>query len=235
MNPKLKQYLPYAIIAILVLLLILNKCANDNQDQHNVSQAVSQNHIENLQAALSVLESKEIGYKAANDSLVLINSALSRQLTTNRAKLAQIALNYEKERQRIKALPNDSAASLFLDRSDCSECEVLQYDSAYLIPIESIQFYNLMAVDFDQQVAVNGNLIKENKIYQLQVKNLNSIIDNDETRIGNLKDQVNNYQQIISEKDKQLQAEHKKLKKQRFKTVLTGIAGAALAGFAFAL
>ena len=48
MNQKLKQYLPYAIIALLILLLVLNKCASNKQDQQNISSAVSQNQIENL-------------------------------------------------------------------------------------------------------------------------------------------------------------------------------------------
>mgnify|MGYP000977402892 CR=1 FL=1 len=235
MNQKLKQYLPYAIIALLILLLVLNKCASNKQDQQNISSAVSQNQIENLQSALAVLENKETAYRLTQDSLLSINASLNKQLITNRGKLAQIALNYEIERQKVKELPNDSAAALFLDRADCYEFPVMQYDSNYLIPIEPIRFYNTLAIDFDEQVAVNGNLMKENKIYMLQVKNLNRIIDNKETRINDLNEIVKNHKLIEIEKDKQIQAEHKKYKQQRVKTFLTGAGGLIMFGAALAL
>ena len=235
MNPKLKQYLPYAVIALLILLLVLNKCASNKQDQQNISSAVSQNQIENLQSALAVLENKETAYRLTQDSLLSINASLNKQLITNRGKLAQIALNYEIERQKVKELPNDSAAALFLDRADCYEFPVMQYDSNYLIPIEPIRFYNTLAIDFDEQVAVSGNLMKENKIYMLQVKNLNRIIDNKETRINDLNEIVKNHKLIEIEKDKQIQAEHKKYKQQRVKTFLTGAGGLIMFGAALAL
>ena len=235
MNPKLKQYLPYAVIALLILLLVLNKCASNKQDQQNISSAVSQNQIENLQSALAVLENKETAYRLTQDSLLSINASLNKQLITNRGKLAQIALNYEIERQKVKELPNDSAAALFLDRADCYEFPVMQYDSNYLIPIEPIRFYNTLAIDFDEQVAVSGNLMKENKIYMLQVKNLNRIIDNKETRINDLNEIVKNHKLIEIEKDKQIQSEHKKYKQQRVKTFLTGAGGLILFGAALAL
>ena len=235
MNPKLKQYLPYAVIALLILLLVLNKCASNKQDQQNISSAVSQNQIENLQSALAVLENKETAYRLTQDSLLSINASLNKQLITNRGKLAQIALNYEIERQKVKELPNDSAAALFLDRADCYEFPVMQYDSNYLIPIEPIRFYNTLAIDFDEQVAVNGNLMKENKIYMLQVKNLNRIIDNKETRINDLNEIVKNHKLIEIEKDKQIQSEHKKYRQQRVKTFLTGAGGLIMFGAALAL
>lgn len=235
MNPKLKQYLPYAVIALLILLLVLNKCASNKQDQQNISSAVSQNQIENLQSALAVLENKETAYRLTQDSLLSINASLNKQLITNRGKLAQIALNYEIERQKVKELPNDSAAALFLDRADCYEFPVMQYDSNYLIPIEPIRFYNTLAIDFDEQVAVSGNLMKENKIYMLQVKNLNRIIDNKETRINDLNEIVKNHKLIEIEKDKQIQSEHKKYKQQRVKTFLTGAGGLIMFGAALAL
>jgi len=201
------------ILALLIYILVARGC--DSTTDQDVISAVAQNQIENLQANVVDLENQNTGYHAVQDSLLKFNRALSSLLVKERKKYAVIEAKYSEEKQRIKELPNDSAAALFLDRADCSEFPVMLYDSTYLIPIEPIRFYNLLAVDFDQAKETNIVQKKELIIQAVQINSLIKISDNKSDQIIALNKLVDTHKLVIAEKDKQLAATQKKMKVQK--------------------
>ena len=172
-----KQNIIIAVLVLTVIILVISKCSTSKQADQNTISEVAQNRIDNLESNITALENQNLGYHSVQDSLVLINKGLNKEIYKERTKYAQIALKYDREKQRVKELTNDSAAGLFLDRADCSEFPVLKYDTDYIIPIEPIRFYNLLAVDFDK---LNEDYIvcrNETRIQQVQIKTLESLND----------------------------------------------------------
>jgi hypothetical protein len=235
MKTDIKSILLYAAIAVLLILLFISRCSRSKQDQESSVSQVAQNRIENLEANIAKLEGREIVYRTSQDSMIRINEALNRLLIQNRAKYAVIALNYEKEKQRVKDLPDDTAVGLFLDRADCGEVQIKKYDDDYLISIEPVRFYNDLAVGFDEQISINKNLRTETRIYTVKIKTLDEIISGKEMHISDLNAKIEAFKSIESEKDKQIVAEQKKIKQQKVKTYLVGAGGLILFGAALAL
>lgn len=219
------KYLPYILIFVLLFLLIINKCATNRQQSADIGISVSENQIENLNQTVKILEAREVGYSNTVDSMMRINSALNRRIIENRNKLIDINKLYEKELTRVQQLPDDSAVGLFLDTSDCPDCEIIKYDSGYIVPLESIQFYNLMAVDFDNLKMVNRNNEEDIIILNTKCKNNDFTISAQETLNKALRDDITANKGIIAEKDKQVNMWAKKYQKQRIKTVLIGVGG----------
>jgi len=227
--PNKKETLVLTVIVILAaLLLFVSQCSRTKQEVATNNDQIAQNRIEALQDNIALLEKREIAYVAAQDSMSRINAALNRLIAQKDAKYAHIASIAAEEKNRVRELPDDSAAGLFLDRADCSEFPVLAYDSNYIIPIEPIRFYNLMAVDFDELKAIHHNLQDQYSIRVLQVRNLNGIIDKQSQRIDNLSEAINEKDGIIIQKDKQIVSGKKLLKQQKIKTFTAGAAGILL-------
>lgn len=225
-----RQMILIASIAILtfIVLLIINKCSTSKQADQNTISAVAQNIIDAKNSNIAILQKQNLSIRQAQDSLLLINSGLNEQIHQKDVKIAYIASNAAKEKNRVKELPADSAAILFLARANCSELIVLKYDAKYIMPIEPIRFYNLMAVDFDELKALHQNLSEQYGIRILQVNNLNKVIDSKDQEAENLNTIINDKDGIIIQKDKQIVSEHKKLKQQKIKTYLVGTAGVIL-------
>ena len=213
------------VLVILLLLLFLSKCSTSNQANQDTVSAVAQNRIENLESNISILESENYVFRMAQDSLLQRNNELSKEIFQKEAKIAQIASNYAELKNKVKELPNDSAVGLFLDRADCSEFPVLKYDADYIMPIEPIRFYNLMAVDFDEVKETAFVLMQQYKSRSEQVELLNKVIDSKGRETTNLNLIINDKDGIIIQKDKQIVSGKKQLKAQKFKTVLVGIGG----------
>lgn len=233
--PNIKNLILYGAIIALLVLLFISKCSNLKQAIQNIDQAVSKNRIEILESNVAILEKQNLTYRQSQDSLILIDNSLNKLITQKEAKYAQIASIYADLKNKVKELNNDSTAGLFLDRADCTEFPVLKYDTNYIMPIEPIRFYNLMSVDFDELKAQHQNLQGKYDIKVLQVKNLIKIIDGKEDHIANLDKTIESQKLIETEKDKQIQSEHKKYKQQKVKTFLVGGAGLVLFGAALAL
>lgn len=225
--PNLKTLLLYGAIIALLVLLFISKCSNSKQAIQNTDQAVSQNRIETPESNVAILEKQNLTYRQSQDSLILINTSLNKQIIQKDNKLAQIALNSVKVKDSIRNLPDDSAVGLFLDRADCSEFPVLKRDTGYIAPIEAIRFYNDLAVDFDALRATNQALVDQNNIRMLQVKNLNKIIESKSKENDNLSKINNDKDGVIVEKDKQIVSVKKQLKTEKRKKYWVG--GAAIA------
>jgi hypothetical protein len=234
-NLTIKNIILYGAIAALLIMLFISKCSTSKQADQNVISAVAQNRIENLENNIAILENENYVFRMTQDSLIQRNKELSKDIFKKEAKIAQIASNAAKEKNRVKELPADSAASLFLDRADCSEFPVLKYDADFIIPIEPIRFYNLMAVDFDQVKETTYVLMQQYKHRVEQIDNLNKVIESKDQENENLNSIVNDKDGIIIQKDKQIVSEHKKLRQQKVKTFLIGGAGLVLIGAALAL
>ena len=228
------KYLWQIAFVLLLVIFIIYKYNNAKQAGENIQSAVAENEIKNLVSQIDQHKANEKAYMAVQDSLLHANDVLNEQLTRQRAKVAQTAAKYETERSKVKELPADSAAGLFLDRADCPD-PVLKYENDYLVPSEAITFYNVMAVDFDEQKEVNINLATENEIKTRQIYTLDAIIQNSNKRIDEFTRITEDQQKIIDRKDLQVKAEHKKYRQQRIKTILTSAGGIVLFGVAMAL
>ena len=232
---NIKTLILSAVILALLVLLLLSKCSTKKQANQDLISAVSQNQIENNALQIAKLEGENKALRSASDSLISVNASLNKQIYINREKASQIALKYAEEKNRVKELTNDSAAGLFLDRADCIEYPVKAYDSDYIVPVESIRFYNLLAVDCDEMKIQLLNQSLENDYLSKQVINCNRIVELKENENANLREVINEKDGINIEKDKQIIAGKRKLKAQKFKTVLVGAGGLILFGAALAL
>lgn len=215
------------IIAALAICLAFALLSSGQNDQTVIS-AVAQNKIENLESDIADLQSENKGYKSIQDSLIQRNKELSILIEAKEAKYAVIALNYVKEKNRVKELSGDSAVGLFLDRADCTEYPIVKYDEDYIIPIDPIRYYNILAVDFDESLAVNQNLRDENSIRILQIKTLNQLIDTKDNETQTLNRIIVAKNGIIAMQNTRIEATQNKLRKQKAKTYFVGAAGVVI-------
>jgi len=222
------------VILLLVLLgaasLIVTNCNSRRQADQNINSAVSQNEVENIEALNVALSNKIHGYVIAQDSLVKCIKLRDEQLIRKEKERSQIALKYTAEKSRLREMPDDTAAALFLDRAQCNEDPVEKYSDKYLIDIEPIRFYNDLATDFDQQVEINASLQSESDIKSMQIKDLNSLCGVKDKELFAVKQINENHVLIESEKDKQITAGNKKYKAEHRKLIVTKVvAGVVIA------
>lgn len=216
-----------AVAIVIIIFLLVYKCNTNQQHRQDINSAVSQHEIENLTGANQQLEQQITGHKAVIDSLW---SELDKQVIKLKQKDAQLIQKdkeYKNELARLSGLSDNDAVAEFLDKSDCGEIDIKTFDdSLYLIPICPIRQYNDIRAGFYMQVDVNT--ILRSKL-QEDTKNsliLNGIIIEKDKTISDLNTTVSNDNKIFSEKDKQIQAEHKKYDAQRRKTWMAWGVGA---------
>jgi len=220
-----KQTLIILAVSVIAIAIIW-KLFSDSQKRNEISSAVAQDRIENLESNVAQLEEMNIGFHAVQDSLIQRNKTLSKDIDRERKKYAVIALKYEIERSRVKELPDDSAVGLFLDVADCSEVPVMKYDSAYIIPIEPIRFYNDAIVSMDELKEVNQVLKHEAGLKQLLIDSQGQVIISQDQEKKNLNEIINDKDKIIQNKTTQVDAGEKKYRKQVIKTYIAVGVGA---------
>jgi cell division protein FtsB len=220
-----------ALIVLLAVVFVFNKCNSNKLNERNTDIAVSQNENENLQSVNASLENQIVGYLNTQDSLLQCIREKDVQLIRKEKEKSLIALKYATEKDRVKQLPNDSAVGLFLDRADCTECPVVKYDNDYLVPVDPIRFYNDMAVGFDELASMSLILQSESSIKTMQIKELNSLCNAKDSQIAALTRINENHVLIEAEKDKQVTAQEKKYKAERRKLIVTKVVAGAVIVF----
>jgi len=224
----MKQNTPLfiAIIGIALVAIIMMKVTSNQQAQFNETNAVLRDRSETLQATNEQLENQITGHKAVSDSLISTIRTQNIVLDRYKTKYAVIALKYETERNRVKEVTDDEAAGIFLDRADCSEVPVLKYnDSAYLIPIEPIRFYNDVLIGFDEQVETNRTLRGEVYDKGVQIVNYEKLTMEQKATIQAQTELNRNTSVMLSNAEKQIANTEKKLKRERVKKYVVGVVG----------
>lgn len=226
------------MIALAILLsLFIRSCATKQQHNQDVVSAVAQSKIDELNGKIKDKEAAILLYEKSEDSLWVIVKKQNIELDRVKQKNKETEAKYTKERNKVKELYAEDAVDLFLTNTEQLEFPVIQFEDStkYVIPIHSIEYANVMAVDLKEQIEITANVKKESSIKSMQIKNLNLIIDDKENQLIVLRE-VNKYTNyIIAEKDTQIVAEKKKLKQQKVKTYFTGVIGGLLVIFSLAL
>jgi len=212
------------IFAIALIILII---LNNKQKQNDITNAVSQHEVERLISEKEYLQQQIIGFKAIDDSLWSIVRQQNTQLSTYKKKYADMALKYDTERNKIKELNAVEQVEVFLDKTEQGEFPIISYEDStqYIIPIHSIEYANVMAVDLEEQININALLRGESNIKTMQIKDLNLIIDNKDLQIERLFQINDKSELIITEKDTQVKAWESKYKKEAAKKYIVGAIG----------
>jgi len=225
------------IVMAIAILLVARKCATNSQINSDISIAVSTERISELERKIDEKDTQIAISKQKEDSLFSIVNLQNNQLAKFSKKYNEITIKYDAERNKVKELSGVESVGLFLDNTEQPEFPVIQYEDStqYVIPINSIEYANVAFVDLKEQVGVNSILRDESTLKSVQIKTLNSIIDEKENQIVVLTE-VNKYtNSIIKDKDNLIKSEHNKYKKQRVKTFVTGAIGGVLLICALAL
>jgi hypothetical protein len=225
--PKLAYIIAVAVL-IIVFLLSMRNCSNNRQDDQTVISAVAQSKIDQLQTDNDALKSSVKASQSAIDSLQTIIKTKDGKIATLNTKVAYIASNYEKEKNRLQLLTDNDAVAEFLDASDCGEQPIIKYDSMFLIDICPIRNANDIRAGFDMQVNVNQVLQDKLRISESKASDYNGIIAGKDKQLTDALQLNSNSEKIITEKDKQIVAEHKKFRQQKVKTWITGGIGVVL-------
>ena len=229
MNKIPKIYIIIGVAVLLaVLLLSIRNCSNNSIDDQNVISAVAQSKIDALVESNTILTNQNKVHQNAIDSLRTIIKAKDNRIASLNTRVATIALNYEKEKARLKLLPDDSAVAEFLDNAECGEQLIMKYDSLYLIDICPIRTYNDIRIGFDMQVDVNQILREKLGIQSSKNADLEGIIIVKDKQIASKDTIISNNNLVVAEKDNQIKAEHKKYKQQKVITWVTGGVGIVL-------
>ena len=218
------------IVMAIAILLVARKCATNSQINSDIAIAVSQERISELERKIDEKDTQIAISKQKEDSLFNVVKRQDFELIKFHNNIITITKKYDAERNKVKELSGVESVGLFLDNTEQPEFPVIQYEDStqYVIPITSIEYANVAFVDLQEQLNVNSVLRDESNVKSVQIKTLNSIIDEKENQIVVLTE-VNKYTNyIIKEKDSQIQSEHNKYKKQRVKTITTGAIGGIL-------
>jgi len=221
----------------IAILLVARKCATNSQINSDIAIAVSTERISELERKIDEKDTQIAISKQKEDSLLGVVNLQNNQLAKFSKKYNEITIKYDAERNKVKELSGVESVGLFLDNTEQPEFPVIQYEDStqYVIPITSIEYANVAFVDLKEQVGVNSILRDESTLKSVQIKTLNSIIDEKENQIVVLTE-VNKYtNSIIKDKDNLIKSEHNKYKKQRAKTFVTGAIGGVLLICALAL
>ena len=214
----------------IAILLVARKCATNSQINSDIDIAVSTERISELERKIDEKDTQIAISKQKEDSLFTVVRRQEFDLIRFHNNILVITKKYDAERNKVKELSGVESVGLFLDNTEQPEFPVIQYEDStqYVIPITSIEYANVAFVDLKEQVGVNRLLRDESTLKSVQIKTLNSIIDEKENQIIVL-NEVNKYtNSIIKEKDDLVKAEHNKYKKQRVKTFVTGAIGGVL-------
>ena len=214
----------------IAILLVARKCATNSQINSDIAIAVSTERISELERKIDEKDTQIAISKQKEDSLFSVVRMQEFDLIKFHNNIITITKKYDAERNKVKELSGVESVGLFLDNTEQPEFPVIQYEDStqYVIPITSIEYANVAFVDLQEQLSVNSVLRDESNVKSVQIKTLNSIIDEKENQIVVLTE-VNKYtNDVIKEKDSQIQSEHNKYKKQRVKTITTGAIGGIL-------
>lgn len=226
----IKQNSIYIIVGLLLIVSFLFLFTSKVKNKAKTDKAVSESKIENLISDNEQLNQQIKGYKGLNLKAYDRIKELNNTLYLSEQKVSQIALKYEIKISNLKKLTGSESVELFLDKTEQPEFPVQKYsespDSTYLIPLTSIQYANIAFYDLDEQKEINQELKTEITTYRLVNKELTGIIQNKDSEIKLLNKRSVNYESIITEKDKQIKAEHKKYVSQKVRTYLVGSIGA---------
>lgn len=218
------------IVMAIAILLLARKCATNSQINSDIAIAVSTERISELERKIDEKDTQIAISKQKEDSLFSVVRMQEFDLIKFHNNIITITKKYDAERNKVKELSGVESVGLFLDNTEQPEFPVIQYEDStqYVIPITSIEYANVAFVDLQEQLNVNSVLRDESNVKSVQIKTLNSIIDEKENQIVILTE-VNKYtNDIIKEKDSQIQSEQNKYKKQRVKTITTGAIGGIL-------
>lgn len=218
------------IVMAIAILLVARKCATNSQINSDIAIAVSTERISELERKIDEKDTQIAISKQKEDSLFSVVRMQEFDLIKFHNNIITITKKYDAERNKVKELSGVESVGLFLDNTEQPEFPVIQYEDStqYVIPITSIEYANVAFVDLQEQLSVNSVLRDESNVKSVQIKTLNSIIDEKENQIVVLTE-VNKYtNDVIKEKDSQIQSEHNKYKKQRVKTITTGAIGGIL-------
>ena len=218
------------ICLAIIILFVAKRCATISQYHSDTSIAVSQERISELERKIDEKDTQIAISKQKEDSLFSVVRMQEFDLIKFHNNIITITKKYDSERNKVKELSGVESVGLFLDNTEQPEFPVIQYEDStqYVIPITSIEYANVAFVDLQEQLSVNSVLRDESNVKSVQIKTLNSIIDEKENQIVVLTE-VNKYtNDVIKEKDSQIQSEHNKYNKQLVKTITTGAIGGIL-------
>jgi hypothetical protein len=172
-----------AVIIILILTLIFNKCGTKKL-QSDIDNKDGQIAILNEQVAMGQLNLK------VRDSIWAIQKDSLASLKLQNAILVsrniQITNAYVKIKSNVAKMTASESVKYFSDRTISFPTVLTLPDSNANVPIKAIKAANGLFVDLDKQIDLNGNLTQQNVSLIAQVANLDAQVLNRNGKIGEL-------------------------------------------------
>ncbi len=221
---KKQHYIAVAALIIFGFLLSWH-FVNKARTETKVQTALSLHEVEELETRNETLQLQLLGHRVTEDSLWVLVKNQEYRIKEKDKQIQKKEKQYQAELNRLQLLTDDEAVSEFLDNAECGEIDIRMYDSLYLIPICPLRSYNDIRAGFNAQTDINTILRQK---YAEQAENavkLNGIITERGEQIKTLNEVVSNTELIVSEKEKQIQEEHKKYVQQKVKTYMVGAIG----------
>lgn len=174
-----------------------------------------------INALLAVMDNRD----SATRVLVAENHKKDELLKNSEANKKLIAEKYRQELARQQTLSDTAAYRLFLFNVGCNTFKGGKYDSAYLVPIESLWAANGVAAENNMLASLNKILTYDATVYKMKIKDLDAIVANGDKNIVDLKSALQVSESKKNEYGQQIDSLNKKIRSNKRKTVVTYIVG----------